>query len=58
MSIQIFGPLELRACQFFVGNGFVVIRIRAGDIGTANTQQQLALLHRIAQARANIHDAA
>ncbi len=58
MGMKILGALELRAREFLVGNGFAVIRIASGNVIAANPQQHVALFDRIAQASANLHDAA
>ena len=56
--VQILGALQLGARQNFVRHRLAVIGEAAGDIVAANAQQQLTLLHGVAEARVNRHDAA
>ena len=48
--------LQLRLGQHLVGHVRLIVRKGAGDIVAAQAQQQLALLHRIAQAREDAHN--
>ena len=58
VGIKVLRAFELRARQFLVGDGFAVIRISAGNVSASNSQHHIALFDRVAQARANLHDAA
>ncbi len=57
MGVKILRAVELFAREFLVGNRLAVIRIGAGNVGAADAQQQLALLHRISKASSNLHHA-
>ncbi len=54
--VEAFGAIELLVGQYFVGEGFAIVRVGAGDVGALHAQQDLAFLHRIAQPRANFND--
>ena len=56
--VEVLGALQLRACQDFIRDRLPVVGEAARDIVAANSQQQLALLHRVAEPRVNGHHAA
>ena len=56
VGVKILRSVELRARQDFVRQSFSVIRIACGNVVASHTQQDLALLHRVAEARTNIDD--
>src|ERR1700728_4067737 len=58
MLVQNLCSIQLLACQELIGDGLVVGIEASRNIVAANTQQELALLYCVAEAGADVHNAA